>query len=215
MDTAFSKILADGRTAYVTPLITVFGAVSYEAVDGDGQRIAGGWLENAAKRGVAEEDMPVGCTHLIPAAPKPLWFTPEEVEQLTALGAAAKAAFDVSAEGRQLDTWRREQAEQTKASAARAAVLHSPEGEALVAQRARLAAAAEAVLDADAEQRDRAHEDEGGDPGVYYRGQQPRNEAAYGQACDALAAFDAEHPQIIAALNEQEAADVRRRLEFD
>ncbi|MFF9436757.1 hypothetical protein ACF1BP_23825 [Streptomyces sp. NPDC014735] len=41
------------------------------------------------------------------------------------------------------------------------------------------------------------------------------NEAAYERACDALAAFDAEHPQIIAALREQEADDVRRRLEFD
>lgn len=215
MDTRFSKILADGRTAYVTPLITVFGAVSYEAVDGDGQRVASGWLEDAAKRGVAEQDMPAGCTHLIPAFPRPLWFTSEEVEQLTALGASAKAAFDASAEGRQLDAWRREQAEQTQASAARTAVLHSPEGKALVAERARLSAAAEAALDADAEQRARAHEDEGGDPGVYYREQQPRNEAAYGQACDALAAFDAEHPQIIGALNEQEATDLRRRLESD
>ncbi|MFJ2419295.1 hypothetical protein [Streptomyces brevispora] len=36
-----------------------------------------------------------------------------------------------------------------------------------------------------------------------------------GRTCDALAVFDAEHPQIIAALHEQEAADVRRRAECD
>ncbi|MFJ2217867.1 hypothetical protein ACIQVO_36380 [Streptomyces sp. NPDC101062] len=80
-----------------------------------------------------------------------------------------------------------------------------------MAQRTVLTASATAVLDADSEQRTRAHDDEGGDPGIYYCEQQPRNEAA----CDALAAFDAEHPQIIAALEEQEAADVRLRLEFD
>jgi hypothetical protein len=209
------KNLPDGRTAYVTPLITVFGAVSYKAVTADGQRITDGWLYDAAQRGVAEEDMPAGCFHLIPAAPKALWFTPEEVEQLTALGDAAKAAFDASAEGRQLAAWRREQAEQDQASAARTAVLHTSEGEALVAQRARLSAAATAALDADSEQRARAHDDEGGDPGVYYREQQPRNEAAYEEARAALAEFDAAHPQIIAALNAQKADDVRRRLEFD
>ncbi|MFE4304831.1 hypothetical protein ACFRR6_01945 [Streptomyces sp. NPDC056891] len=215
MDTTFSKPLDAGRTAYVTPLITVFGAVSYEAVDGDGQRIASGWLEDAAQHGVAEEDMPAGCTHLIPAFPKPLWFTPEEVGRLTALGETAKAAFDASAEGQQLDEWRRDQAERTRDHAARTAVLHSPQGKTLMARRARLVSAVAAALDTDSEQRARAHDDEGGDPGAYYCEQQPRNEAAYEQACDALAAFDADHPQIIAALKEREAADVRRRLEFD
>lgn len=214
MDT-FSKPLADGRTAYVTPLITAFGAISYEAVDGDGRRIAGGWLYDASERGVPEAKRPSGCTHLIPAFPEPLWFTPEEVTQVTALGAAAKAAFDSSPDGERLEAWRRSQAEEKKATAARTAVLHSPDGKVLVAERARLAAAAQAVLEEDTAQRELAHEDEGGDPGAYYRDQQPKNEAAYQQACDALAAFDAEHPQIIAALNEQDAAAVRRRLEFD
>ncbi|MFF7644030.1 hypothetical protein [Streptomyces canus] len=214
MDT-FSKPLADGRTAHVTPLITLFGAVSYEAVDDDGQRIASGWLYDASERGVAIGDRPSGCTHLIPAFPAALWFTPEEVSRLSALGDAAKAAFDRSPEGQQLEAWRRSQAEREKAEAARTTVLHSPEGKVLVAERARLAAAAEAVLDGDADQRASAHDDEGGDPGAYYRDQQPRNEAAYAEAVDALAAFDTEHPQIVAALTEQTAADVRRRLDVD
>ncbi|WP_217231222.1 hypothetical protein [Streptomyces anulatus] len=159
--------------------------------------------------------MPSGCTHLVPGL-VPLWFTPEDVEQLTALGEAAKAAFDASAEGQQLVAWRREQAEQAKASATRTAVLSSADGRVLVARRAALAAEAAGLLDADAdaEQRACAHDDEGGDPGIYYRQLQPANEAAYGRACDALASFDAEHSQIIAALREQEADDVRRRL-FD
>ncbi|MBZ3908289.1 MULTISPECIES: hypothetical protein [Streptomyces] len=50
------------------------------------------------------------------------------------------------------------------------------------------------MLEADAEQPARAHDAEGGDPGIYYR-QQPVNETAYERACDALAAFDAEHPR--------------------
>ncbi|KUN58868.1 hypothetical protein AQJ46_42095 [Streptomyces canus] len=152
MDT-FSKPLADGRTAHVTPLITLFGAVSYEAVDDDGQRIASGWLYDASERGVAIGDRPSGCTHLIPAFPAALWFTPEEVSRLSALGDAAKAAFDRSPEGQQLEAWRRGQAEREMAEAARTTVLHSPEGKVLVAERARLAAAAEAVLDGDADQR--------------------------------------------------------------
>lgn len=209
----FVTHLPDGCTAYVTPLITVLGDLSYTVVDSEGRRITGGWLYDAAERGVAPEKVPSGCTHLIPGL-VPVWFTAEDVEQLTALGDAAKAAFDASAEGRRLVAWRREQAERTKASAARTAVLTSPEGKVLGERRAVLAAEATAVLDSDAEQAARAHDDEGGDPGIYYREQQPVNEAAYERACDALASFDAEHPQIIAALREQEAADVRR-LEFD
>ncbi|MEU8523635.1 hypothetical protein [Streptomyces sp. NPDC048577] len=91
----------------------------------------------------------------------------------------------------------------------------SAEDKVLVARRAALAAEAAAVFDADTDQRDRAHDDEDGDPGIYYRQQQPANEAAYERACDALAAFDSEYPQITAALREQEADEVRRRLEFD
>lgn len=212
--TPLSRTFALGRTAYVTPLITALGDLSYTAVDGDGRRIASGWLDDATERGVAPEKVPSGCTHLIPGL-VPVWFTPEDVEQLTALGEAAKAVFDASAEGRRLVAWRRAQAERTKASAARAAVLTSPEGKVLVARRAALAVEVAAVFDADAEQRARAHDDEGGDPGIYYRQQQPVNEAAYERARDALARFDGEHPQIIAALREQEAEDVRRRLEFD
>lgn len=214
MDT-FSKPLADGRTAHVAPLITLFGAISYTAVDDDGQRIASGWLYDASERGVAAGDRPSGCTHLIPAFPKPLWFTPEEVARLSVVGEAAKAAFDSSPEGQQLEAWRRDRAEREKADAARTTVLRSPEGKVLVAERARLAAAVEAVLESDADQRVSAHDDEGGDPGAYYRDQQPRNEAAYAEAVGALAAFDTEHPLIGAALTEQTAADVRRRLDVD
>ncbi|MER8119157.1 hypothetical protein [Streptomyces sp. NPDC094031] len=210
----FVKPLPDGRTAYVTPLINAFGYLSYTAVDEDGQRITDGPLYDAAERGVAPGKVPAGCTHLIPGL-APLWFTPGDVEQLTALGEAAKAAFEASAEGRRLVAWRREQNERTKASAARTAVLSSAEGKVLVARRAALAAEAAAVLDVDEDQRARAHDDEGGDPGIYYREQQPANEAAYERARDALAVFDGEHPQIIAALREQKAEEVRRHLEFD
>ncbi|MEU2358830.1 hypothetical protein ABZ599_38735 [Streptomyces misionensis] len=66
-----------------------------------------------------------------------------------------------------------------------------------------------------AEQRVRAHDDEGRNPGIHHREQQPVHEAAYERACHALAVFDAEHPQIITVLREQEATDVRRRLESD
>ncbi|MCZ1011967.1 hypothetical protein O1L68_40365 [Streptomyces lydicus] len=66
-------------------------------------------------------------------------------------------------------------------------------------------------LNADEDQRARAHDDETG-PRVLL----PRPAAAERGACewaqDTLAAFDAEHPQIVTALNEQEAAEVRRRL---
>lgn len=210
----FIKPLPDGRTAYVTPLITVFGGLSYTAVDDNGQRITGGWLEDASERGVPPEKVPSGCTHLIPGL-RPVWFTPEDLEQLTALGAAAKAAFAASAEGRQLVAWRREQDDQAETIAARTAILSSPESKVLVARRAALTAEAAALLDADTEQRARAHDDEGGDPGIYYRQLQPANKAAYEEACDALTVFDGQHPEIIAALREQDADDVRRRLEFD
>ncbi|WP_331746363.1 hypothetical protein OG923_33165 (plasmid) [Streptomyces halstedii] len=210
----FVKPLPDGRTAYVTPVINAFGYLSYTAVGDDGRRITNGSLYDAAERGVAPEKVPAGCTHLIPGT-VPVWFTPEDAEQLTALGKAAKDTFDASAEGRQLAAWRREQDERTKASAARTAVLSSAEGKVLVARRAALAAEAAAVLDVDEDQRARAHDDEGGDPGIYYREQQPANEAAYERAREALAVFDVEHPQIIAALREQKAEEVRRHLEFD
>ncbi|MFJ2868311.1 hypothetical protein [Kitasatospora sp. NPDC087314] len=172
-------------------------------------------MQDAAKRGVAEKDVPAGCTHLI-AAMERLWFTPEEVVQLAALGDAAKAAFDASAEGQRLDARRRGLTEQDRVTAERTVVLCSPEGRALVDERARLADAAAAVLDADDAQRARADEDEdGGDPGDYYRVQRPRNEAAYERARHALAEFDARHPEIIEALTEQRDAAVRRHLELD
>lgn len=210
----FTKDLPGGRTAYVTPVINAFGYLSYTAVGDDGRRITNGSLCDAAERGVAPEKVPAGCTHLIPGT-VPVWFTPEDAEQLTALGKAAKDTFAASAEGRRLAAWRREQDDRAKASAARTAVLSSAEGKVLVARRAALASEAAAVLDVDEDQRAHAHDDEGGDPGIYYREQQPANEAAYERARDALALFDVEHPQIIAALREQKAEEVRRRLEFD
>ncbi|MFE7485102.1 hypothetical protein [Streptomyces sp. NPDC057552] len=195
-------------------MINAFGYLSYTAVGDDGRRITNGSLYEAAERGVAPGKVPAGCTHLIPGM-VPLWFTPEEAKQLTALGKAAKDTFDASAEGQQLAAWRREQDERTKASAARTAVLTSAEGKVLVARRAALAAEAAAVLDMDENQRARAHDDEGGDPGIYYRHQQPANEAAYERARETLAVFDDEHPQIVAALREQKTEHLRRRLEFD
>jgi hypothetical protein len=211
----FTKPLADGRTAYVTPLLTAFGDVSFEAVDQDGQRLADGWLYEATARGIREDERPAGCTHLIPAWPSPLWFTPDEAAELTALGDGAKAAFDASPEGRQLADWRRQRDDEQRADRARTAALQTPEGAALAAERARLATAAAAILDVDEQQRARAHDDEGGDPGAYYREQQPRNEAEYERAVQALAAFDAEHPEIVAALEAEKTAERRRFLDAD
>ncbi|MFE0777589.1 hypothetical protein [Streptomyces sp. NPDC058861] len=210
----FSKVLADGRTARVTPFLTVFGDVSYEAVDGDGHQLVSGWLQDAAASGVREERRPEGCTHLIAGLPA-LWFTAEEAAALTAIGDAAKAAFDASEKGQQLVDWRARREAEQQETAARTAILRTPEGQALVRQREQLKSAAAAVLDADDAQRARAHDDEGGDPGMYYRHQQPQNLAAHERALDALREFDTRHPQIAAALKEERDAAVRRALDID
>ncbi|MFI5752915.1 hypothetical protein ACIBBE_45535 [Streptomyces sp. NPDC051644] len=65
------------------------------------------------------------------------------------------------------------------------------------------------------EQRARAHDDEGGDPGTYYRIQRPQNLAAHEQALDKLKKFDEQHPQIAAALKEERDAAVRRAVDID
>jgi hypothetical protein len=214
MDTLI-KTLEDGRTAHVTPLVTLFGEVSYQAVDDEGRRITDGWLYEADRRGVQPDQRPAGCTHMIPGYPSPVWFTAEEAARLEEIGAAAKAAFDASEEGRGLRAWRERQEEERREAANRTAVLRSPEGVALVEERARLVAAAAAVLEVDAVQRERAHADEGGDQGAYYRDQAPGNEAAHARAVAALEEFDAAHPEIVTALREEEAAEVRRRMESD
>lgn len=210
MDTLV-KTLDDGRTAHVTPLVTLFGEVSYQAVDDEGRRITDGWLYEADRRGVQPEERPAGCTHMIPGYPSPVWFTAEEAARLEEIGAAAKAVFDASAEGQDLRAWRERQEEERREAANRTAVLRS----ALAEERARLVAAAAAVLEVDAVQRERAHADEGGDPGAYYRDQAPENEAAHARAVAALEEFDAAHPEIVTALREEEAAEVRRRMESD
>ncbi|MFD6464821.1 hypothetical protein [Streptomyces goshikiensis] len=211
MDKTFTKQLADGRTAHVTPFITAFGGVTYSAVDGQGQKLVSGWLQES---GVAPERRPAGCTHLIAGCPA-LWFTSEEAAELAALGEAAKRAFEASAEGQQLAAWRKQQEADRKAAAARTSILRSPDGAALVSQREGLRGAAQALLDADAEQRARAHDDEGGDPGMYYRVQQPQNDAAYEEALAALEAFDAAHPEIATALREEQDAARQRFLDTD
>ncbi|MFJ5635303.1 hypothetical protein ACIQF5_22035 [Streptomyces goshikiensis] len=214
MDKTFTKQLADGRTAHVTPFITAFGGVTYDAVDDQGQNLVSGWLQEAARRGVVPERCPAGCTHLIAGCP-PLWFTSEEAVELAALGEAAKREFEASAEGQQLAAWREQQEADQKAAAARTSILRSHDGEILVRQREGLRGAAQALLDADAEQRARAHDDEGGDPGMYYRVQQPQNDAAYEEALAALEAFDAAHPEIATALREEKDAARQRFLDTD
>ncbi|MCQ1577169.1 hypothetical protein [Streptomyces parvus] len=214
MGTTFTKQLADGRTAHVTPALTAFGDVAYDAIDEDGRRIVSGWLQEATQRGVAPERRPAGCTHLI-AGLSPLWFTAEEATELAALGEQAKAAFDASEEGQQLAAWREQQETNRREAIARTAVLRSPEGEALVRQRDRLLGSVEALLDAGAEQRARAHDDEGGDPGLYYRVQQPKTDGAVERAQAELDAFDAEHPEIVAALVAEQDAARDRFLDID
>ncbi|MEU9763494.1 hypothetical protein AB0D98_28020 [Streptomyces sp. NPDC047987] len=141
-----------------------------------------------------------------------MWFTAEEATELAALGEQAKAAFDASEEGQQLAAWREQQETNRRGATSRTAVLRSPEGEALVRQRDRLLGSVEALLDADAEQRARAHDDEGGDPALYYRVQQPKTDGAVERAQAELDAFGAEHPEIVAALvAEQDAARDRFR----
>ncbi|MFC8016614.1 hypothetical protein [[Kitasatospora] papulosa] len=217
MDTTFTKQLADGRTAHVTPALTAFGYVAYDAIDEDGRRIVSGWLQEATQRGVTPERRPAGCTHLI-AGRSPMWFTAEEATELAALGEQAKAAFDASEKGQQLAAWREQQEtnrRETTSRTSRTAVLRSPEGEALARQRDRLLGSVEALLDADAEQRARAHDDEGGDPGLYYRVQQPKTDSAVQRAQAELDAFDAEHPEIVAALVAEQDAARDRFLDID
>ncbi|MFD5615844.1 hypothetical protein [Kitasatospora sp. NPDC127060] len=206
------KQLADGRTAHVQPFITAYGAVTYTVVDDDGRSIASGWLQEATERGVPEDRRPAGCTHLIAGAPA-LWFTSEEAERLVELGDAAQAAFDSSPEGQALAAWRRNQRELEEAEAASTAVLRTPEGRELAGRRTRLKEAAAAVADADGAERERAYDS--GDPGFYYRQQQPRNEANLARALEQLDAFDEEHPQIAEALRAEKEARTRRFLETD
>ncbi|MGW4690940.1 hypothetical protein ACWEO1_00950 [Kitasatospora cineracea] len=214
--TAFTKTLPDGRTVSVTPFITAFGAVTYTVTDSGGGTVVHGWLEKAAERGVSAGRVPPGCTHLI-AGTEPVWFTPSEAEAVTALGDVALTAFAGSEQGRILTEWRQEQQDLAAEESAKTAVLRTPEGKALAAERARLVAAAAGVLDADAAQRQRADEDDddGTDPGQYYRVRMPANEAAHRAAIAVLDRFDAQHPEIKAALDVDRAAATRRFLEYD
>ncbi|MFG2844227.1 hypothetical protein ACGF12_13795 [Kitasatospora sp. NPDC048296] len=209
---AFTKQLADGRTAHVRPFITAYGAVTYTVVDDGGRSIASGWLQEAAERGVPEDRRPAGCTHLIAGAPA-LWFTSEEAGCLVELGDAAQAAFDSSPEGQALAAWRRNQRELEEAEAASTAVLRTPEGRELVEQRERLKEAAAAVAAADDAERERAYDS--GEPDFYFRHQEPRNEANLARALEKLDAFDEQHPQIAEALRAEKDARTRRFLETD
>ncbi|MGV9267402.1 hypothetical protein ACWDRR_22375 [Kitasatospora sp. NPDC003701] len=206
------KQLTDGRIAHVRPLITAFGAVTYTAVDDAGRTIVSGWLQEAHERGVPETQRPEGGTHLI-AGTVPVWFSDTEAERLKALGAEAEAAFTASPEGQQLVTWRRDQEQLQAAEAAETAVLRTPEGSALASKRAGLQGAANAIAAADDAQRERA--EDSGEPGHYYRVQQPANEARLSEALARLDAFDVQHPQIAAALDAEKRARTRRFLETD
>ncbi|GAA2084871.1 hypothetical protein GCM10009759_04240 [Kitasatospora saccharophila] len=213
--TAFTKTLPGGRAVSVIPFITAFGAVTYTVTDSTGGTVVHGWLEEAAERGVPADRVPPGCTHLI-AGTVPVWLTPSEVEAVTALGNTALAAFGESEQGRILAKWRQDQQDLAAKESAKTAVLRTPEGKALAAERARLVAAAAGILDADAAQRQRADEDDDGTaPGQYYRVQMPANEAAHRVAIAVLDRFDAQHPQIKAALDADRTAATRRFLEYD
>ncbi|MFB7375794.1 hypothetical protein ACFC6U_11830 [Kitasatospora purpeofusca] len=206
------KQLADGRTVHVRPVITAYGAVTYTAVDDDGRTVAGGWLQEAREHGVPETQRPEGHTHLI-AGTLRLWFTAAEAERLTALGAKAEEAFTASPDGQRLAAWRRDQEELQAAEAAATAILRTPEGRARAGERAGLKEAANAIAAADDAQRERA--EDSGELGLYYREQQPANEARLAQALARLDAFDAQHPQIVAALDAEKEARTRRFLEAD
>ncbi|MFJ4668953.1 hypothetical protein [Kitasatospora purpeofusca] len=212
MDTPFSKTLPDGRSVSVAPALTVFGALYFTAMDTRGRQVASGELGDAAQRGVPADRVPSGCTHWL-GGPEPVWFTFEEAGRLAELGDAALRAFAESQEGHSLEAWRREQGELAAAEAAATAVLRTPDGMALAAERDRLRAKARGILDADDAQREAAYES--GEPGHYYRQQKPQNDAAYDAARAALGEFDEQHPEIAAALTAAKAAAERRFLEHD
>ncbi|MFJ4791799.1 hypothetical protein [Kitasatospora purpeofusca] len=213
MDTSpLRKTLEDGRQLSVGPSITVFGALYFTAKDADGRQVASGELREAVQQGAPADRMPFGCTHWL-GGMEPIWFTPDEASRLAALGAAVLTAFAGSEEGRNLDSWRHEQRSLAATEAAETAVLHTPDGMALAAERDRLRAKARAVLDADDAQREEAYES--GDPGHYYRQQKPQNDAAHDAVKAELNEFDEQHPEIAAALNAAGAAAARRFLEHD
>ncbi|MEU5385505.1 hypothetical protein [Kitasatospora cineracea] len=210
--TPLSKTLPDGRAVSVTPAFTVFGGLYFSVTAADGREVASGELKDAVRRGVPTDRVPAGCTHWL-GGTESVWFTPEEAGRLAALGDAALSAFAESQEGRSLEAWRREQRHLAAAEAAETAVLRTPEGMALVAERDLLRARAAGILDSDDAQREAAHET--GDDGYYYRVQKPANDAAYDTVKAALDEFDAQHPEIAAALQADKAASTRRLLEFD
>lgn len=87
--------------------------------------------------------------------------------------------------------------------------------ETLLRRRAALVTAVDALLDGDAAQRAAAHDDEGGDPGFYYRNQLPANEAAISRAEEELAVFDAAHPEALEALRAEKVAARQRFWDVD
>ncbi|MFC7791400.1 hypothetical protein [Streptomyces cinereoruber] len=214
MDQILTTLLPDGRTVHVAPLVTVSGAVSYQATDQDGKRVASGWLYSADKRGIPAEDRPAGGTHLIPGM-TPVWFTAEEAAALGRLGEAAKAAHAASANDQALGAWRTAQDTRRKSSAARMEVTTALLGGPLGAERNRLQGTLEALVADDAAQEARAHDDSGGDPGLYYRVQAPRNEKAIEAARRVLDEFDAAHPEVLAALDEERRAAHERFMDVD
>lgn len=206
------KTLPDGRPLSVGPSITAFGALHFTAKDADGRQVASGELREAVQHGVPADQLPAGSTHWL-GGPEPIWFTPDEASQLATLGDAVLTAFAGSQEGRNLDAWRQEQRNLAAEEATETAVLHTPEGRALVAARDRLRAKARGILDADDAQREEAYER--GDPGHYYRRQKPRNDAAHDAVKAALNEFDEQHPEVAAAVEAAKAAAARRFLEHD
>jgi hypothetical protein len=208
---SLTKTLPDGRSVHVTPLITAFGAVSYTVTDEHGRLVTDGWLQDAEKRGADPEARPAGHTHLIPGL-TPVWFTPEEAEQLAAVGRAALKAFQASEEGQELARWRHGREEENRATVTATEVLRTPEGRKLLARRESLLNDIRAMGDTESTERAAAHDT--GDPGFYYRERKPRLEAAIERAHAELDAFDRDHPEIAAALKVQRDVAARRAAEL-
>ncbi|MFD9688439.1 hypothetical protein ACFWXO_22100 [Kitasatospora sp. NPDC059088] len=182
--------------------------------DSDGAEVANSHLAEATAHGVPESRRPAGHTHLI-RDNSTVWLTHRGGRQLTVLGDTALAQFAVSTDGRQLAAWRSARAEEDRRTAELTAVLYTSWGRALVAEREQLTGRVAGLCDADDAQRAAAHADPGGDPGHYYRHLQPANEQAIEAARSAVEAFDADHPEIVAALADKGDADVLRFLDSD
>ncbi|MFI7278593.1 hypothetical protein [Streptomyces sp. NPDC049879] len=199
----------DGRAVRITTFFTAYGSCLYEVTDAsDGSRVAHDCLLPASN----PDQTPAGYTHRI--GNPPVWLTAEDAADVEALGRAAKAAFAASEEGQQLEKSRRARERADQRLRADTAVLRTDEGRELVAARTRLVNRINSLHERDARAKDAAYDDEGGDPGFYYRVQAPKLEAQIEEASEALTTFDRQHPEIIAALEAEKQDRIRRAMDL-